>query len=52
MCMRKPFQIKGNLYMFTMKFEFDEEKLKKDEPDLDIEQCYQWLDEICKETRL
>lgn len=51
MCMRKPFQIKGNLYMFTMKFEFDEKKLKKNEPDLDIEQCYQWLDEICKETR-
>ncbi|MGN0328526.1 MAG: hypothetical protein ACI4D4_06060 [Lachnospira sp.] len=37
--------------MFTMKFEFDEEKLKKNDPDLNIEQCYQWLDEICTDTR-
>lgn len=37
--------------MFTMKFEFDKEKLKKNVPDLTIEQCCQWLDEICTDTR-
>ena len=37
--------------MFTMKFEFDEEKLKKNDPDLDIELVMEWLDEICTDTR-
>lgn len=36
--------------MFSMKFEFDPDKLKMNEPDMTIEQCYDWLDEICEET--
>lgn len=34
---------------FTMTFEFDEEKIAND-PELDIETCYKWLDDICTTT--
>jgi hypothetical protein len=35
--------------MFTMKLEFDQDKLAKD-PELDPELVVEWLDKICEDT--
>ena len=35
---------------FIMEFEFDSEKIKKNEA-LSEDLCYEWLDELCQETR-
>ena len=35
--------------MFTMKLEFDKDKLAKD-PELDYEIVMEWLDKICEDT--
>ena len=35
--------------MFTMKLEFDQDKLAKD-PELDYELVMEWLDKICEDT--